>query len=113
MNKSCSQNMKTFNTHKPFTTFTTFSTFTKTIPHKAWEFIYFEHILNIHRIFVKNLERMEGYDPKVDVNPYTFEFLHKFSKFLYDISSKKPSYNLEDLSDSAFDTYIEYSNQFQ
>jgi len=110
MNKSCSQNMKTFKTHKQFTTF---SSFTRTIHHKEWEFIYFEHILNIHRIFVKNLESMEGYDPKVDLNPYTLEFLHKFSKFLYDISSKKPSYNLEDLSDSVFDTYIDYSNRYQ
>jgi hypothetical protein len=96
MNKSY-KNMKTFTTH--------------TLPHKAWEFIYFEHILNIHRIFVKKLESMEGYDSRVDVNPYTFEFLHKFSKFLYNVSSKKRTYNLEDLSHSTFDTYIEYSNQ--
>jgi hypothetical protein len=104
--------MKTFSSHEKIKPFTTLSSFTKTIPHKAWEFIYFEHILNIYRIFVKNLERMEGYDPRVDINPYTLDFLHKFSNFLYNVSSKKPSYNLEDLTDSTFDTYIEYSNLY-
>jgi hypothetical protein len=80
------------------------------IPHSTWEFMYFEHILDMHRIFSKNLERMEGYDLTTDVNPYTFEFLKKFSKFLYDCSSKKTSQNLETLSETAFQIYINYNS---
>lgn len=79
------------------------------IPHSSWEFIYFEHILDMHRIFSKNLEKMEGYDTQTDINPYTFECLKKFSKFLYDCSSKKTSENIEDLSEATFEIYINYN----
>ena len=74
------------------------------IHYDVWEHTYFQHILNLHDIFVSGVKKMG-----VDIETDTFNFLYVFGNFLRECSSGEISPHIEDLSENLDDFYLEYT----
>jgi hypothetical protein len=71
----------------------------------TWEFIYFQHILELHDIFADAINEL-GIS-RIDTK--SADFLHVFGKFIRECSSGKISPHVEDLTERQEHMYIEYT----
>jgi len=76
----------------------------KNISHDAWEYVYFEHILNLYNIFSEVFKKLN-----LNIDTDSFDFLYNFSLFIKDCSSGEISPYIENLSDNVNTVYLEYT----
>ena len=78
----------------------------RNISHDTWELAHFNHILNLSSIFSKHLQKL---DLNIDIN--SFNFLYKFSLFIFKMSSNEISLYLDELPRYIHDLYIDYKSK--
>ena len=75
------------------------------ISYDSWEYIYFQHILNLHQIFCKHIRKLDSSHFYT-----TFEFLKIFGQFIKKFTKCNVSEykNIDELNENTFSTYEFY-----
>lgn len=74
------------------------------ISHGAWEYIYFNHILDLLNIFSSYSKKL-----KLNIDTNSFRVINSFSRFIYKCSSGKISPYIENFNTSIDNIYKEYT----